>query len=889
MKKIINSKTAKGITGFTMAMLMMISVFMFALSNNSSITANVVKYESIDTAKSNSVIQIKEINSLSQLNEGWYEIRNGFVFYLEDFNTPIPLYIRLKNSQQNGLAVVDADGTVSFEETSNKLVEKIITDKDIRKNSDDGSNLITGNVAGLSAVTGMQATQPRPNANPSPPPGAPAAPQAPATPPPPPSTAAEIISGSVTITGVVQAVSGEYYYQRCPTCKLQTTPNANSPWTDVPRTFIFNAVGSNNQRGTISIDKKADGTPIYTESEAKDELASQGYRNLQRPSPTSATQLPQSSAPTGTYVLSGDGRSISNGQGSAFFIPADRVSAAIEYLQEMNNYAAINGVWNTYLKSHNLQPSEQNKIDFIKYRNPQLSNLPESVMRAALGMTQSQSTTGTSSLPYTMTPLSDSAGTVRYDYNGKSYYSSANQVPPELQGIIDFKKNHPTAVVQQGITTSSGQPIYLENSKYIDGTGTQITQAVREETISGNKYQVTYSVDGRNLVPQSIRIGDSNIPINAATFNYLRANVGKDDILQNTANGLVITKTVSTRGRQTTSRTITLGNDGSIQDQTTFETKNSNGGINSRKLITQNYPSNGAPTIIVAENERNSDGTINNNIVEIETDMATGKPIRVTVYDSSGPHTASELTTGNGRAQEIFDREKSQYNWRTRFARWENALTEFRGLGYYPSLFWDKAFPHLTLLEWRNKVDDVFSSAYLGIEPATSNICSHYINTGASEGVVFADTPQGVAQVAAHVEATRTQAIETETGKEYVYKITFSVRNGDYATDPRAPEKMHINVIVKGDREAKLYRNNVEVKRGDTFGKAGTKAIVKQTKYKYDKICIDFDQIPAKWHIENKQLCNNVVEEQGTPLSLERIRQQEEQQASGEPVLNDDW
>ena len=68
-------------------MLMMISVFMFALSNNTSITANVVKFEDTDTAKNNAVIQTKEINSLSQLNEGWYEIRNGFVFYLEDFNT----------------------------------------------------------------------------------------------------------------------------------------------------------------------------------------------------------------------------------------------------------------------------------------------------------------------------------------------------------------------------------------------------------------------------------------------------------------------------------------------------------------------------------------------------------------------------------------------------------------------------------------------------------------------------------------------------------------------------------------------------------------------------------------------------------------------------------
>ena len=54
-----------------------------------------------------SVIEVNGIKELSYLNEGWYEIRNGFVFYLETFTSYVPLYIKVKNlEQQNGLLVV---------------------------------------------------------------------------------------------------------------------------------------------------------------------------------------------------------------------------------------------------------------------------------------------------------------------------------------------------------------------------------------------------------------------------------------------------------------------------------------------------------------------------------------------------------------------------------------------------------------------------------------------------------------------------------------------------------------------------------------------------------------------------------------------------------------
>ena len=51
---------------------------------------------------------IKEINfnGLRQLNEGWYQIRNGYVFYMETFDSYVPLYIKVNNPHRlNGLLV----------------------------------------------------------------------------------------------------------------------------------------------------------------------------------------------------------------------------------------------------------------------------------------------------------------------------------------------------------------------------------------------------------------------------------------------------------------------------------------------------------------------------------------------------------------------------------------------------------------------------------------------------------------------------------------------------------------------------------------------------------------------------------------------------------------
>ena len=194
------------------------------------------------------------------------------------------------------------------------------------------------------------------------------------------------------------------------------------------------------------------------------------------------------------------------------------------------------------------------------------------------------------------------------------------------------------------------------------------------------------------------------------------------------------------------------------------------------------------------------------------------------------------------------------------FANAEKILTEYQGLAYIPTLFMSDD----SLLKWRDSVDRIFATFYLGTEYWSSKICGQYID-GESEGIAFAETPQGLAQVGAHIEATRTPPIYNGETYEYIYKITFAVRNGDYEKDPRAPSTMHVNVVLKGSSTATVFKKEIEIKRGSQVKRSGTSAIVKDSKNFYSEVCLTFDEVPLRWKISGDELCNTIVESGSAP------------------------
>ena len=157
------NKTAQGIVSFATIVILLVSVLASSIYFEYSITANAVKETAINTKPTITIKEVKDINKLNYLNEGWYEIKNGYVYYLESFNDYVPLYIQVINpQQQNGLMVIYADGEILFDESfRGSSRSQFVADEKEDKNSDEEStqNQITGKVTGMERVSGFNVLQ----------------------------------------------------------------------------------------------------------------------------------------------------------------------------------------------------------------------------------------------------------------------------------------------------------------------------------------------------------------------------------------------------------------------------------------------------------------------------------------------------------------------------------------------------------------------------------------------------------------------------------------------------------------------------------------------------------------------------------------------------------
>lgn len=103
MSKPFNNKTAKGLVSFVAIIVLLSSILATSLFYQNNATANVVMEDSGNWESATAAVtEVDDINDLQNLNEGWYEVRNGFLFYLDTFNSYVPLYIQILNlGQQN--------------------------------------------------------------------------------------------------------------------------------------------------------------------------------------------------------------------------------------------------------------------------------------------------------------------------------------------------------------------------------------------------------------------------------------------------------------------------------------------------------------------------------------------------------------------------------------------------------------------------------------------------------------------------------------------------------------------------------------------------------------------------------------------------------------------
>jgi len=273
---------------------------------------------------------------------------------------------------------------------------------------------------------------------------------------------------------------------------------------------------------------------------------------------------------------------------------------------------------------------------------------------------------------------------------------------------------------------------------------------------------------------------------------------------------------------------------------------------------------------------------------DITTDSVTGEPLKLSLC-VQGKISNAEFKDGEARGDTAaiaqLNTLRTQYDFRQIFFKLESALTSFRGLGFYASFFLsDKELDDL-----RESVDKIFAENYLGVEYWESALCAANIDRD-SKGIAYVDTRIGLAAVAAHIEASRSEEIKKpDVKREFLYKITFNVKNGDWKEDPKALERMRFNIELRGEKTNKVLKSDKSLGRGETFGKIGSSAIVQFSNFQYNEICILFDEVPYSWSLKDKKLCNKISgpPSQPTKIDIEKAGQQEETAAEGEGEIND--
>ncbi len=278
-------------------------------------------------------------------------------------------------------------------------------------------------------------------------------------------------------------------------------------------------------------------------------------------------------------------------------------------------------------------------------------------------------------------------------------------------------------------------------------------------------------------------------------------------------------------------------------------------------------------------------------ITDTTIDDLTGEPLKLTVEKDGDTTTAEfndagEITLTSGTDDSVksqLNTLKQQYTSRVWVNRIESALTDFSGFGALNLLFRDEEW----YFNWREGVDRAFAELYLGEEYWTSAVCASHVDRD-QEGVAYLDTRLGLGGVAAHIEATRSEEIakpaagSSPAGSEFLYKITFHVKNGDWDRDPKSMEELKFNVFLYGERSARLLAKNIVLERGDDFGFTGAEAIVQFSDFHYSEICLEFDEAPWFWTLDDDELCNAIIGPSGPSSIGSGSASAEDQQAAAE-------
>lgn len=960
--KIFKNKTAKGLVSMITIIILLSSILAVSIFYESSITAQVIKETSIeDKPTTIKITEVNDIKELNHLNEGWYEIRSGFVFYLETFNSYVPLYIKVLNpKQQNGLLAVDDEGDLRFETRIEYAKNEIPAEKIEEKSV---ATTMTGKVTGMERVSGF-------------------------------ATCPSIINSNYNMVW--------YKTSGCKYSFLDTRGTISADYDSTKKQLIIEGGTKDYQQGGTlypwAIPKE-----VYTDTgkqtqtqlrppvfdinnptKFKTEMDTYIEKTIQTAAAKKEEQIakPLIDAANNWAKNPNDPKSkekfdLESKKWQIYQETKNYPALLVGYLDSSDNTAQLiakdlvvkrinePGVKDALLESaaSDLNNQKAFELNRLVQLQDKLSPLGARVDFSTGQIVDSRGYKGWGlKADGTIDPNIKAPEVVKIQetkikevlqkaYQQYSQQGSSEQLTPKEGKFYDNlgrevtlsfssqtgnweitnRQSPQTIKTQQGTTLTKteflseigGQSVSVykdATGKLYSYTGNELTEGqVKQASKFGTiDTQIVYSVVSGQVdkeKPVSAKIGNVQVPAQtyAELLGFLKAagSSPKTDGSFTKGSPLVI------KNEKGDSVAIAYGfiNEEGIAKGTTIQSNFKNG----QPLLIKTTSEDGGVTIkeekefkefIKRDNQGNvikdasgketkeqvlqtkswvkiaqigraeryyktdEKGKQTGDYTEITTDSLTGEPFSITLkingneqiayYDSeSKTITGYQSGTDNEKAISQLTTLRNQFASQQFFATIERIFTEFQGLGYYATLFFDED----SLLEWRENVDKAFATLYLGTEYWSSAICSQYLD-GENEGIAYAETPQGLAQVAAHIEATRSEQITTPTGREFNYKITFNVRNGDFEKDLRAPEEMRINVILKGERTAAVFKQAQTIKRGSSFGRVGRNAIAQDSTIFYNQVCLKFDKIPLKWKIDDKELCNTIQESAGTPTSV---------------------
>jgi hypothetical protein len=273
--------------------------------------------------------------------------------------------------------------------------------------------------------------------------------------------------------------------------------------------------------------------------------------------------------------------------------------------------------------------------------------------------------------------------------------------------------------------------------------------------------------------------------------------------------------------------------------------------------------------------------------------------------EKKDPKTLKQIISNGPDEKDVIDfinTAESDSNWATA-GKVINTLEEFQqGYPFVSTLL----LPDTWVSAWREGVDKIFASAYLGAEYQADAICQQEFDIIGGQ-TAFVQSPNGLIQFLGHIEGDRSDPVPMtcspdgsckrgncqrniciddsgSTLTEYFYKITYGVTapsNDRLTPDVDESGAVSFNIVVTGpDKSAPILPADIELENGEKK----KEVIVKYSPNLYEKVCIVFIKQPGGRNGAVNQVCNDFAQSQ---RSLENFAQNQESAPQAQP--SEDW